>query len=49
MEDKTGFWSIFVGSSGYLSNDYNLDGQTTNPDKNDFWRNNLGRSRVMPE
>ncbi len=46
--DKTGFWSILVGKSGYLQADYNLDGQTTNTDKNDLWLKNLNRESQVP-
>lgn len=47
-DDKTNFWSILVGKTGYLTADYNLDGQTNNSDKNDFWLNNLTKYSQVP-
>ena len=47
--DKTSFWSIFTGKSGYISSDYNMDGQTNNPDKNNIWLNNLLKECQVPE
>ena len=46
--DKTNFWSILVGKSGYLSADYSMDGQTSNSDKNDLWINNLTKLSQVP-
>ncbi|MEZ5084084.1 MAG: hypothetical protein R2750_11640 [Bacteroidales bacterium] len=46
--DKTNFWSILVGKSGYLASDYDLDGQTGNTDKNDAWLNNLTKESQVP-
>ncbi len=46
--DKTSFWSILTGKSGYLSSDYNMDGQTNNPDKNDTWLQNINRESQVP-
>jgi len=48
MEDKTNFWSILVGKTGYLSADYNLDGLTTNIDKNEYWLGNLTKESQVP-
>ena len=47
-DDKTNFWSILVGKTGYLSADYNMDGQTTNIDKNDYWLDNLTKESQVP-
>ncbi len=46
--DKTG-WDIYGGYASYLLNDLNLDRQTDNQDKNDYWQKNLGRSSLVPE
>jgi hypothetical protein len=46
--DKTSFWSILTGKSGYLSSDYNMDGQTNNPDKNDTWLQNINMESQVP-
>lgn len=46
--DKTG-WDINSGYAGYLLNDLNLDQQTNNQDKNEYWQKNLGRSSFVPE
>lgn len=40
--DKTGFWDMEVGENGYLRSDFNLNGQTDNKDKNDYWNENTG-------
>ena len=47
-DDKINFWSILVGKAGYLSADCNLDGQTSNLDKNDYWINNLTKWSQVP-
>jgi hypothetical protein len=47
-EDKTNFWSILVGKTGYLSADYDMDGQTSNQDKNDIWLDNRGKTGQVP-
>ena len=46
--DKTNFWSIFVGKTGYLQADYNMDSQTTNIDKNEYWLKNLTKESQVP-
>jgi len=48
MDDKNNFWSIFVGKTGYLSSDYNMDGQIDNQDKNEIWEGNLNRTSQVP-
>lgn len=48
MNDKTNFWSVFAGKSGYHSSDYNLDGQITNQDKNKYWQKNLDKTSQVP-
>lgn len=46
--DKTG-WDIHAGYESYLLNDLNLDQQTNNQDKNDYWEKNLDRGSFVPE
>lgn len=46
--DKTSFWSILSGKSGYFSGDYNLDGQINNIDKNDVWFDNIDKNTQVP-
>jgi uncharacterized protein (TIGR02145 family) len=41
-------WSVFAGETGYLSGDLNLDGQASNPDKNDIWYFNNGLAAKLP-
>jgi hypothetical protein len=38
-----------VGTSGYLSSDVNMDGQSNNQDKNDMWVPNNGKSSKVPQ
>ena len=45
--DKS-FWETDAGTTGYLFSDYNLDGETNNPDKNDIWIPNEGESSQIP-
>jgi hypothetical protein len=46
--DKNNFWSILVGTRGYLQGDYNLNGHINNPDKNDIWLNNQIKQSQVP-
>jgi hypothetical protein len=48
LDDKINFWSLFVGSKGYLSGDYNLSGQINNLDKNEIWLENLNKFSSVP-
>jgi len=48
-DDKTTVWSIEAGEGGYLKGDFNLDSQTDNKDKNDFWIPNFGQDTQVPE
>ncbi|MCD4695337.1 MAG: hypothetical protein K8S16_03765, partial [Bacteroidales bacterium] len=41
-------WSAQVGESGYLNSDYNLDINTDNKDKNDYWLPNNGTGSQVP-
>jgi len=47
-EDKINHWKNEVGNIGYLSPDFNLDGQVNNLDKNDFWWPNFNLSSSIP-
>jgi chitinase len=49
--DKTNVWSISgqTGKSGYLPSDYNLNRQTNNRDKNDYWNLNIGFVSTIPD
>ncbi|MFU8842964.1 MAG: hypothetical protein ACNA7V_04055 [Bacteroidales bacterium] len=47
-DDKINFWSLFVGSKGYLQGDYNMNGQINNRDKNDIWLENLDKFSSVP-
>lgn len=42
-------WKTLVGEKGYFSDDTNLDGQINNPDKNDVWLPNNGKSSNLSE
>ncbi len=47
--DKTVLWLTSAGLSGYLNTDFNMDGQTDNPDKNEAWINNISKESQVPE
>lgn len=47
--DKNSFWSLFVGSRGYLNYDYTLDGHFNNPDKNNIWHINQNKDCQVPD
>jgi hypothetical protein len=42
-------WDSEAGNKGYHSADLNLDGQTCNRDKNDYWLPNLGSEAILPD
>jgi PKD repeat protein len=46
--DKS-LWNSDAGTKGYLFSDYNLDGETNNPDKNDIWIPNEGKVSQVPD
>ncbi len=46
--DKVHFWKLVTGKSGYLTSDYNLNGQINNPDKNDIWVPNKDKQCQVP-
>jgi hypothetical protein len=41
--DLTAIWKLQSGKTGYLTGDYNLDGQINNPDKNEKYLENIGK------
>jgi hypothetical protein len=47
--DKDALWDMQASQSGYLPSDYNLDGQSDNNDKNDWWMPNLGSGSSIPD
>lgn len=47
--DKDALWDLQASQSGYLPSDYNLDGQSDNNDKNDWWMPNLGSGSSIPD
>ncbi len=48
VSDKTS-WEPEAGKGGYLNTDFNLNGNTDNRDKNDFWLPNNGEGSQVPE
>jgi serine protease AprX len=46
--DKLTEWQIDAGEQGYIFSDYNLDGQVSNPDKDNYWLPNVGISSQVP-
>ena len=49
MDDKILEWQVQAGNSGFMSEDYNLDGQVDNKDKDDCWFPNLNMNSYIPE
>ncbi|MCB0805357.1 MAG: PKD domain-containing protein [Bacteroidales bacterium] len=47
-DDKSTIWQNNAGTDGYNFSDYNLDSQTDNADKNDFWVPNIGEGTQVP-
>jgi chitinase len=50
MNDKTDVWKNpdQTGMTGYLPSDFNMDRQTNNKDKNNYWKQNLGFGSSVP-
>ena len=46
--DKNSVWTTNAGNTGYNYSDYNLDSQTNNIDKNDYWVPNIGKGTQVP-
>ena len=41
-------WKSNAGAKGYLSTDFNMDGQVNNLDKNDLWNENVNSESQIP-
>lgn len=41
-------WKTNAGNAGYLQNDHNMDLQSNNNDKNDYWLINVGKDAMIP-
>jgi len=46
--DKSTTWENQAGTSGYLFSDYNLDAESNNIDKDEFWVPNIGMGSQVP-
>lgn len=42
-------WETIAGTTGYLPEDFNMDGQVMNQDKGDYWLPNIGAGTQVPE
>lgn len=47
-DDKSGLWESEAGTEGYIYSDYNLDQQSNNIDKDDYWVPNIGKGSQVP-
>ncbi|MCB0805307.1 MAG: hypothetical protein KDC05_05870 [Bacteroidales bacterium] len=47
MNDKVIYWNNQVGEQGYLPSDLNLDGETNNIDKIEYWVPNYGAGSMV--
>lgn len=47
--DKVSVWNLQAGEFGYWSSDLNMDSQSNNKDKNDYWLQNYGHQSQLPE
>lgn len=46
--DKSSTWNIQAGTSGYIMSDYNLDSESNNIDKTEYWVPNIGKGSQVP-
>jgi subtilisin family serine protease/PKD repeat protein len=46
--DKSPIWDSQAGASGYIISDYNLDAESNNIDKTEFWIPNIGKGSQVP-
>jgi hypothetical protein len=46
--DLDGAWNIQAGDEGYLQSDFNMDAQSNNRDKDEYWLPNLGKGTSVP-
>jgi len=49
VQDINNVWDVQTGNTDYLESDFNLDTQSDNKDKNDYWWTNLGKGSSIPE
>ncbi|MCD4696362.1 MAG: hypothetical protein K8S16_09005 [Bacteroidales bacterium] len=49
LNDKINVWSQQVGTTGYKTADYNMEGQVNNQDKNDLMIPNYGNTEQIPD
>jgi hypothetical protein len=47
-QDINSVWNPQSGMKGYLTGDFDMDGQVQNQDKNDTWRPNIGKNSSVP-
>jgi len=47
--DMSQVWDLQAGKSGYGESDYNMNSQSENRDKNNFWVPNIGSASYIPE
>jgi PKD repeat protein len=46
--DKYPLWDLNAGTKGYMQSDYNLDSQSNNLDKDNYWVPNFGKGTQVP-
>ncbi|MEZ5082647.1 MAG: PKD domain-containing protein [Bacteroidales bacterium] len=46
--DKSSTWENQAGTAGYIFSDYNLDSESNNIDKDDYWVPNIGEGTQVP-
>lgn len=47
--DKSILWENETGTNGYIPSDYNLDGESNNIDKDEFWLPNISKECQVPD
>lgn len=47
--DKSLTWENQAGTAGYIFSDYNLDGESNNIDKDDYWLPNINKESQVPD
>jgi subtilisin family serine protease/PKD repeat protein len=47
--DKSPGWKSQAGTSGYIMSDYNLDTESNNIDKAEYWMPNIGKGSQVPD
>ncbi len=46
--DESPTWESQAGTSGYIKSDYNLDAESNNIDKTEYWTPNIGKGSQVP-